>query len=433
MQTTRNSSATWLTAYIDESGNHDLETSKSGASNLFVCVAVLLDGNQDQLVERKMQSVSNDFFSGSEVKSSGIRSKHNRRIEILEEVCKTHFGYYALVINKSQIFKESGLKHKRSFYKFLNNMLYARLLRSGVNLRIVADEIGGKQFMDSFLPYLKKKGKPDLFTDYTHRFASSKLTPQVQLADLIAGTLAWCFDESKGSAPTKQFRDLLKPKEIGIASWPQHYTGFVGVLDDGEENERDAHVQECSINRAYRFIDEYEEDPDDKRRMQVSALRQLVHLRVLEEETPAGTIISDRLIHHLKREGFDIASRHQLSSQVIGPLRDCGILIAGGSDGYRLVCTVSDINRYLLHNACIMGPMISRLRTARESVKHDTANQYDILDADEFTLLRTIVESASEQELKKAVMAKSDDSAEFNYDIFSDSQQEIAYVAEEQE
>jgi len=99
---------------------------------------------------------------------------------------------------------------------------------------------------------------------------------------------------------------------------------------------------------------------------------------------------------------------------------------------YRLACTVLDINRYLFHNPSIMGPMISRLRMAREGIKHDTANQYDILKSEDFSFLKTIVENVSSQEVKMALKAPKKDRAEFdfNYDIYADSKQELAYVAE---
>jgi len=423
----------WLTAYIDESGNHDLETTKSGASNLFVCVAVIVDSNQNHLVDQKMRSISSDFFSGSEVKSSNIRSKHRRRLEILKEIKNLSFGYYALVIDKGQIEKDSGLKYKPVFYKFLNNMLYNRLLRSGTNLHIVADEIGGKAFMDSFLPYLKRKGKPDLFTDYDHRFASSAATPQIQLADLIAGTLTWCFDESKTSSHKRVFRDLLKPKETGIASWPLRHHGIPGISEEDASHEWDETIHECSINRAYNFIQEYDDESGEKRRMQVAVLRHLIFLREFEDELSPGAIISDQLIRYLKKEGFDELSRQQLSSQVIGPLRDWGILISGSSDGYRLVCTVADIDRYLFHNSSIMGPMISRLKIAREAIRHDTSNQYDILVSEEFSFLKIIVESASEKDVEMAIRTGKEDGAEFDfhYDSLADLNVEKAYVAEE--
>lgn len=392
----------WLTAYVDESGNHDLEIDKEGASNLFVCAAVIVNSNQDRLVKQKMEDISSTFFSGSEVKSSNIGSNNRRRLSILEEIEKINFGYYALVINKAQIEKDSGLSFKPIFYKYLNNMLYSRLLRSGTNLHIIADEIGGKAFMSSFLPYLKKKGKPDLFTDYTHKFASSEDTPQIQLADLIAGTLTRCFDKDKISSQKTQFRELLRSKELGIASWPLRHQFISEISLNDSAHRWDNIIHECSINRAFNFLQEYEGSSDEKHQMQISVLRHLIFLREFEDEGSYGSVISDRLIAYLMKEGFPELSRQQLSSQVIGPLRDWGVLISGSSDGYKLVCTVADINCYLFHNLSIIGPMLSRLNTARQGIRQDTSNQYDILADKNFSFLKSIAECAAEKKVELA-------------------------------
>ena len=81
-----NSVPIWLTAFVDETGNHDLEITKDGASNLFICVAVVVNDDQSKLVEERMREISRDEFSNSEVKSSGIGGNHNRRLKILNKI-----------------------------------------------------------------------------------------------------------------------------------------------------------------------------------------------------------------------------------------------------------------------------------------------------------------------------------------------------------
>ena len=80
-----NSALTWLSAFVDETGNHDLEIEKDGASNIFICVAVVVNDAQSKLIEARMREISRDEFNNSEIKSSGIRGNHNRRLKILNQ------------------------------------------------------------------------------------------------------------------------------------------------------------------------------------------------------------------------------------------------------------------------------------------------------------------------------------------------------------
>ena len=398
-----NTAATWLTAYIDETGNNTLEIEKEGASNLFICVAVVVNEEQNKLVEQRMREISRDEFSGSEIKSSGIGKKHKRRLKILNKVKDLSFGYYALVINKSDIKRDSGLQYKPVFYKHLNQMLYNRLLKGGTNLHIIADTIGGQAFMDSFGPYLKRKGKPDLFSTWDHKFADSKQTPQIQLADLVAGTLAWCFDKEKKCNCRDEFRNLLKPKEIDIGSWPLIYRDSAPAEAIGFGGKWDDHIYSCSVNRALKFIDEFDSHDKEDRQMQVAVLRHLIFIQQYENSDSSISLVSDALINHLRHLGFPKLSRQQLSSRVIGPLRDWGILISGGSDGYCLACNTADIYRYLDHDKNIIEPMLIRLNIARKGILQDTSNQYDVLESDEFGCLRLLAEAMSDYKVKEAL------------------------------
>jgi hypothetical protein len=130
------------------------------------------------------------------------------------------FGYYALLVDKARVHRDSGLQYKQSFYKFLNRLLYQRLAGGVQQVQVVADRYGGRNFMDSFRPYLDKKGLPNLFTSFTHEFADSAKEPLIQLADLIAGSLAYVLDPKKRSDQSQAILKALRPKQIGIGGWP---------------------------------------------------------------------------------------------------------------------------------------------------------------------------------------------------------------------
>ncbi len=387
----------WITAYIDENGTNELDTSKQNVSNLFICVAVLVDDNQFETTNDGMKKISLEHCRGAEIANKRIGNNHSRRLLFLSAINKLPFGYYAIVVNKNKIFKTSGLQYKPSFYKNINKMLYKRLAKSGCNLRVVADEIGAQNFMDSFKSYLAKENLPDLFTKFEHSFANSATTPLIQLADLIAGTLSYCFDESKYSQHSENFRRLLQPKEIGISNWPFQIEEFA---DENPIADTDLieWLRSSLRNRAIRFIEKFENDSNESVSMQAETLRMLLFAREFEYGKRQA-IFSDELIERLENSGFVKLTKQAFSSKIIGGLRDEGIILSGSNEGYRLALSLSDIKEYLKHDKSIMEPMLNRLMKARETVKQDTANRFDILNDQEFCSLKNITDKFLEVQI----------------------------------
>ena len=67
-----------------------------------------------------------------------------------------NFSVYAVVIDKRKLYGE-GFKYKKSFYKYLNGILYKELYLTFPQLDLIVDEHGGNDFMRSFKKYVGKK------------------------------------------------------------------------------------------------------------------------------------------------------------------------------------------------------------------------------------------------------------------------------------
>lgn len=398
-----------VTAYVDESGNHDLAVEKSGATNLYVCVAVMVDGQQIDAAKAGMREISKKYFGGQEVHSSSVGSDHKRRARLLEQVSDIDFGYYALIVDKARMFRDSGLKYKTSFYKYLHLEFYRRILSSGMSLHVVADHHGGKAFMDSLQPYLAKKGLPNLFSKFTHEFADSNSEPLVQLADLIAGSLTYIYDPDKKGEHSAEFKTLLDSKQTGIGGWP-----FVASHRTTEETDEDDVwddiIRAACINRADSFEREFIDKGDENRDMQIATLRHLIFLKECGDNTNDDSIYADALIQHLKKLQFPVLNRQTFSSRVIGPLRDSGIILAGDHDGYRLATSVDDIRTYLSHTLSIVEPMMARLKMARENIRQATSNRLDILGFPDYKCLAELMSAFEQYRMSLIVASNSLDS-----------------------
>lgn len=387
----------WLHAYIDETGTNELDVNKQGVSRFFICVAVVVEESDTTALIQSMDRMAADLCGSAEVTSKRIGTNHARRLQFLERIKNLPFGYYAMVIRKDAVPDESGLQYKRSFYKCINKMLYSRLTRGGRSIRIIADTIGGADFMDSFRDYLTREMKPDLFSNYTHEFRNSAECRMIQLADLIAGTLSQCFEPDKKGDHTVQFRSLLREKEMGIDTWPLERTDRESIETNQNETGSDVDISAPMLQRISNFINNREGSSNPIHKMQVEVIRMLRFAR--EFESPSRQRIhSDELIMRLIHQGFEDIGKRAFTKEIIGEIRLQGIIIAGSQSGYRLAMTLGDIREYLEHNRNIIEPMISKLAMARQSVKHDTANAVDILGNEPFRLLAKLVEGAAEFE-----------------------------------
>lgn len=397
-----------LTAYVDETGNTDLAVEKAGASNLYICVAVLVDESQLGPAEAAMQELSADRFGGKEIKSSAIGGNHRRRLMVLSDLCDVDFGYYALIVDKGRVARDSGLQHRTSFYKYLNQALYRRLLTSGVRLHVVADEYGGSAFMDSLQPYLNRKGLPSLFTGFTHCFADSAEEPLIQLADLIAGSLSYVYDPEKQGDHSSELLRHLAPKQIGIGGWP--LPPPIPRSDPAQgDDEWDDRIRASCISRAISFEKEFGDEEDEDRQMQIAVLRHLLFLKEYGEDDGYESIFADALIDHLEHLSFPRLNRQSFASRVVGPLRDAGLILAGSNDGYRLATCVKDIRMYLDHDLSLIEPMMGRLKRARENIRHATGNCLDILTLPGYVCLQRLMPAFEEHQLKSVVATETGD------------------------
>ena len=402
-------STSWLTAFVDETGTNELDSSKLGVSNLFICVAVVVDDVGRLETENAMYKLSSELCGGAEISSRRIGGDHKRRLKFLKKMESMPFGYYALVINKDNICENSGLRFKKQFYKYINRMLYRRLDNSGMNMRVLADEIGGRDFMESFESYIEENNSKMLFSDFnmdffSHRFVKSEEERLIQLADLIAGTLSYCFDADKKNDYSSQFRESLQLKEIGIHCWPLEFVPISGA-DSKNENEWDDRLRCTCLNRAIRFIEENENKSNIELSMQATALKYLLFSRKFEDREKQA-IYSDKLIEKLSTDGYDKLSKQAFSSIVIGKIREAGIILAGTNEGFRLALSTEDIRDYLNHDRSIIEPMINRLIKARETVKCDTANCYDILRESDYECLRKIASAFVDYAIERGAEKK---------------------------
>ena len=75
-------------AFIDECGGYGFNFSKSSTSSLFIVAAIIVKEADLVRLDKELYIIRKQEFSGSEIKSNGIKGKHTRRVRILNKVLK---------------------------------------------------------------------------------------------------------------------------------------------------------------------------------------------------------------------------------------------------------------------------------------------------------------------------------------------------------
>jgi len=384
-------------AYVDEFGTPSLDVEKDGVTNLFICAAVLLRPDDKNEAIAKVEQLSKDHFGGSEIRSSNIKGRRadKRRLKVLDALADIPFAYYALVVDKRHVQPNSGLAYKRSFYKFFHKLLCRRLTAPCMGISIVADRLGDLEFMEGFRDYVERNIKPDLFSTFEFRFDDWQNEPLLQVADLIAGTLGKINDPDHRTDASDTFRQKLAGKRIAELVWPPYWNraDALDYLQEPDASQWDTQIAQACLNKVRAFMQGHTDGEPEICEMQRMVLGRLLQQRFLGPEGKES-VYTKTLIRMLGDSGFVDLSEQAFKAKVIGGLRDQGFILAGTPLGMRLAMTWADIRDYLNHTDTIIGPMLSRLAAARETVKMATHNGLDILANPEYHRLGALVECA---------------------------------------
>ena len=374
-------------AFIDEFGNNGLNFDAEGVSTHFIVTAVLIDSQNLESVEKSIDAIRKRNFQTGEMKSSNLANNDARRLKLLAELSNIEYNIFSVVIDKREL-KGEGFQYKSSFYKFLHALVDRELFSVFPNLLIVADEHGGSEFKKGFIEYIKRRHIPDLFNQSEFRFSNSKSDLLVQLADIISGTLARCYETKKLSNKRSQFLGILKNKIIEIRFWPPDYKPFAFNPEKDFEN-YDPTIADLGLNLAYQFLEQTKRTSIQYEVDQRTCLMYMIFF--FKNINPESYIPTHELIEQIIETRNSTISIHYFRSKVVAKLRDSGIIISSSNKGYKLPASTADLFDYVNHSNSYIQPMIDRLMKCRNKIKLVTKNKLDILDKEEFKYLQILI------------------------------------------
>jgi len=371
-------------AFVDEYGNNSFKFETQGTH--FIVATIICNSENIADIENQVNTIRKVHnFQTGELKSSKVAKNHYRRKKILEDISKLDISIYAVIVDKRKL-NGKGFHYKKSFYKFLNNLLYKELFRTFPKLELYVDEYGGNDYMLEFKRYVAKHHQRTLFSGSEFEILNSKESNIIQIADFIAGTLGYIYDETKKSDESESFLNIIKPKISNLNFFPKEYS-FQDLAESNTDESFDPLIAEMCILRATDFI----ENAKGKDQQEIDQINFLKLLLLYQRVYYKSRYISTReIFNHLNQLRSTKLHEEYFRSKVVGNLRDKGILIASSRNGYKIPINKNDLEAFIKHGNKIILPMINRIKEARNAVKLATDNKLDLLD--NFTELKQIID-----------------------------------------
>lgn len=375
--------------FIDEYGDPNLDIDRNGVSGCYILTAIIIDNEIAVEETKKALQIINRHFPKGELKSSKIGSNINKRLIICKELLQLKFHFYSIIYNKCDIIKDSGLKYKESFIKFIHKQLYEVLYSCLPSLNIYADEHGRSEFMESFKKYILDVIKENLFDRRTFEFVNSKEYPFVQVADFISGSLARYYDYKKLQEESTSFMTLIKDKCLRIDAWPSTKYCKLETNSIASKYNYDPLIVDQVIRQAEIFISKNESSTDVDVELQIRTLKYLLfNFKFID---PNKYVSTKDLMNHIMNSTNQEISLQKLRLNIIAKLRDADIVIASSSNGYKIPLNINDIYDFVERTNSVVLPMLERIKKARNQYLFVSRNNIDIIDSPRFMELKGII------------------------------------------
>lgn len=373
-------------AFIDESGNHDLDTSKEGVSKYYVVVAIVCKSADSAALFLDVDALRQKHYGPGEIKSS--KTQDQRRLRVLADLEKIDFKFSALAVNKDELLKTGGFPHKQSFVKFLHGILYKALVNTYQDIAISADEYGREEFMRGFRQYIADNHISDLFKSCTVEHVKSENSPLVQLSDFLAGTIRIVYEEKASLEAKEAFIQLARRSKLSIEEWPPQH--FRRIDQRADREDFDEVVFNVAMNSAASFISDNSKIGDDELQAQLIVLK---YLLFNAQFVHTDYISSGELREHLASRGYSDFNEHQFKSIVISRLRDNGVLISSSNRGYKIPQTHKDYMDFveLVNGQSI--PLLERLKKAKQALFEASLGEIHTFEGLQYEKLKRVMDA----------------------------------------
>lgn len=382
--------------FLDEFGNANLDDSKAGNSTHFIIAAILVPESKVTSLADNVENIRKREFQTGEMKSKSVGNNHTRRLRILRDLAKLDFNVLLLVVDKQKIRKQSGLQYKKSFYKYLYEIVYNHLHTNIARLKLHNDGMGDRDFLNGFVEYAKNKNpSPTLFEEFDITFEDSKSNVIIQLADFIAGSVARNIDKTKIDPNNNiNYIDIIKNHLFPILYFPRSFEEYLEETKFSVEEDKSIAEICCRKARNYIILKTMSDDEYDHQR--IATLNYLLY-RIFNNPT-RDYIGTKELIGYLSRLGYKTLNKVTFRNKIIAEIRDSGVPIASSKFGYKIPTKIKEINDFFTHSKTIVLPMLHRMFICAETLEIGTNGLIKILNQKGNETMKRIIEAFKEND-----------------------------------
>jgi hypothetical protein len=208
-----------MLVFVDESGDAGLKLDKGSSGHFIVALTIFNNRDEARKADNHVTTIRRQLSLRTDFEFHFHKTAAKIRQVFLQEMNQFRYRYFCIVINKAKL-GGPGFKYPASFYKYACKLVCSNAKDYLNEAKVVIDGSGTREFKQQLANYLKKNvNDPQCGYRYIKAVAmeDSKKSNLLQLADMVAGSVARSYKGKKDSAV---YRSIIRPKENYVQVWP---------------------------------------------------------------------------------------------------------------------------------------------------------------------------------------------------------------------
>lgn len=341
-------------AFVYESGNYAFDFEDELTSNYFIVTVMIIGKEQIESIESKLKEMPLDSIVGMI-----LVEDREAWYDILFDL---DFSVYTIIVDKKKLFMDGGHGEIETSFAYLHEKLYHDLFTELEDIVVYADD-QTTLFTESLRQFIQERQQPSLFNQSAFMYRDTQKDVLMQLVELTSD-LIFAEYEYNQQLPSSLLSKIIR-KEI--------YPTFEFQFES--DHPLDNMIAEEAVQLARSYIKDHE---GSDIRVVIDRVNFLKYLLTQLASNPNQSSYSQEVIANLKALSRERISKEYLMSDIIGPLRDLGILIASTSKGYKLPTSGQDLIDYVDFSSSMALPMLRRIKRSRENILALTNGELDI-------------------------------------------------------
>ena len=372
-------------AFIAQAGHDYIAFDEERMSKHVVITALIIRTDILEEVKAELDHIHSTYIQNNS-KSLEQLSPNNRK-EVIEKLLSFHIDLYAIIVDKDKLWEVGGFGYQQLLDDYMNRRLYNDLFESNMSVQIFAESEQKHDFLKKFESYIGERHTRTLFNPTLLVFEKKSDNTCLQFADIINELIFNAYEN-----PCDENRNLIKKltrKFIRLEEWPYKDDKRIMNRLGQFTNTYDHIIAEKSIQFAQQYIDRHEYSEEGLIQNRVNFLKYLLaYLSIGRDEY----IYGQEVIKNMQTFSKEPINRDTMSD-IVGPLRDEGILIASTSNGYKIPTATKDLIAHADFSCSRIVPMFRRLDNYRQIILNMTDQQLDILAGEQFKEIKQFLDS----------------------------------------